>query len=121
MELSVVLVEMGVGVGRKGWALGDPDPLAVGTSCLRAFNNKDGKNAQVSSHSLRLVPSLAEGGVAPRGTCGLPADLSGYRHCRGVSSWHLGERPGMPRSVVAQDAPPSEESHGPEGVCCLVR
>lgn len=84
MELSVVLVEMGVGVGRQGWALGDPDPLAVGTSCLRAFNNKDGKNAQVSSHSLRLVPSLAEGGVAPRGTCGLPADLSGYRHCRGV-------------------------------------
>lgn len=77
MELSVVLVEMGVGVGRQGWALGDPDPLAVGTSCLRAFNNKDGKNAQVSSHSLRLVPSLAEGGVAPRGTCGLPADLSG--------------------------------------------
>lgn len=43
MELSVVLVEMGVGVGRQGWALGDPDPLAVGTSCLRAFNNKDGK------------------------------------------------------------------------------
>lgn len=41
MELSVVLVEMGVGVGRQGWALGDPDPLAVGTSCLRAFNNKD--------------------------------------------------------------------------------
>lgn len=83
MELSVVLVEMGVGVGRQGWALGDPDPLADGTSCLRAFNNKDGKNAQVSSHSLRLVPSLAEGGVAPRGTCGLPADLSGYAIAEG--------------------------------------
>lgn len=80
MELSVVLVEMGVGVGRQGWALGDPDPLAVGTSCLRAFNNKDGKNAQVSSHSLRLVPSLARA-VLPRGE-----HVACLQTCRGIAT-----------------------------------
>lgn len=81
VELSAVLVQiMGVGVGRQRRALGDPDPLAVGTSSLRAFEQqRRGRNAEVPAHPLRRA-------VLARGEhVAVPAGGLGRRRCRGVA------------------------------------